>query len=103
VLRFQTKLEVLGAAASNLSYFSDITLCESLQYCRKFVKLDVRSNPHGEDGVRALLRLLMQKNCGLSSLNISRCRERYYSNGEKFRYQFENFNTEFNITQDPPN
>ena len=61
--------------SSNICYFSDLTMCESLQHLRKLVRMDVSSNPHGEDGVRALLTLLMSKNCGLSSCNVSRCRD----------------------------
>lgn len=93
-------MEEISLKASNISYFSDLTMSESLQHCRKLVRMDVSSNPHGEDGVRALLRLLMRKECGLSSCNISRCRDRYYAKGENFRYQFHDYHKKFDVLPD---
>merc|ERR1712194_618264 len=55
-LNFQNQLTSLSLRQSQLSYQTDLVLCESLDGLSKLTHLDVSDNPHGKDGLRCILR-----------------------------------------------
>eukprot|EP00391_Amoebophrya_sp_Ameob2_P002012 CAMPEP_0179000520 /NCGR_PEP_ID=MMETSP0795-20121207/10731_1 /TAXON_ID=88552 /ORGANISM="Amoebophrya sp., Strain Ameob2" /LENGTH=1463 /DNA_ID=CAMNT_0020693553 /DNA_START=348 /DNA_END=4740 /DNA_ORIENTATION=+ len=101
-LNHQTKLEYLSLKGSNLSYSADLVLCESLSQAKNLTQFDASDNPHGKDGVRCLLRLLVSPECGISNLDLANVRSRYYAPGESSRYSFTDPNGTYVLRMDMP-
>lgn len=65
----------LGMASCMLDFSADFVLAVSLEGHPKLEYLDLSNNPHGENGLRALLRLLMPPKCRIVYCNIADCRD----------------------------
>eukprot|EP00746_Dinoflagellata_sp_MGD_P089219 gnl/MRDRNA2_/MRDRNA2_35233_c0_seq1.p1 gnl/MRDRNA2_/MRDRNA2_35233_c0~~gnl/MRDRNA2_/MRDRNA2_35233_c0_seq1.p1 ORF type:complete len:1321 (+),score=185.20 gnl/MRDRNA2_/MRDRNA2_35233_c0_seq1:217-4179(+) len=96
-----TSLESLSLSESNIDYSGDFVLMDALRGHPKLEYLDLSNNPHGEDGLRTLLRLLMPPECRIAYCNITGARDSRI-NGLEVKYDFSEPRGHYELDFDHP-
>jgi len=92
-----TTILTLSLQGSYGDYQTDFALCESLDQHPSLNILDLSYNPHGVDGLRCLLRLVLNVQCNIQKCLVTRLRERHEVCGGSFRFCFSEPNGEYKL------